>query len=352
MSEQRVKLNNRKVVLDVLRECRDYTIGEISALTRISKPTVKSVIDFYQASGLVEEAGKGSSTDEGGKRPTLFRFKKEYGYVISLHVGPDFIYTALSDMNADILFSRQFSIRRFGIHKVLSLLADATREYMEIPWTRGKQLINVVIGLPGIVDSEKGLLVYTPHYPDWGRNLPFASMYRELTNVICPLHIDCVNRFQAFAEYAKGVAMDTGNFITVDAMDVGLGAGVMVDGRLKHGISNLSGEIGHMVLQADGPLCNCGGRGCFEALVYVERVVEMLKQGFSGHESSTVYEHGDQSVTIDDLFSAAKEDDQFALEILDHIATWFAIGLNNIIMVNDPQKIVIQGVYARAGNVS
>lgn len=106
-----------------------------------------------------------------------------------------------------------------------------------------------------------------------------------------------------------------------------------------------------MVLQADGPECNCGGRGCFEALVYVKRVVEMLKTGFEGHEDSLIYANGsNQSVTIDDLFDAAEKDDPFAFEILDHIADWFAIGLNNVIMVSDPRKIVIQGVYTRAGS--
>jgi N-acetylglucosamine repressor len=349
MSAPYVKNNNRRVVLDVIRQSEDLTVGSISQKTQLSKPTIKTIIDFYLSNGLVTAAGKGSSTDEGGKRPTLFRFNKEYGFVISLHVGPDFIFSALSNMNSDILFSRQIPIGRLDSALMIELLVDAARDYMNNSWTRGKHLISIEIGLPGIVDSERGVSVFSPHYPDWGRDLPFVSIFREQLGTNCPIHIDCVNRYQAFAELMEGVGRGTRNLIIVDAMEVGLGAGVIVDGRLKHGINNLSGEIGHMVLQVDGPLCNCGGRGCFEALVRVDNVVEILKKGFAGHEDSIVYQQGNQLITIDNLFTAAAEGDLFADEVLDHIATWFAIGLNNIIMVNDPKMIVIQGVYTGAG---
>ncbi len=349
MSRPYVKNNNRRAVLDVIRQSEDLTVGSISHRTQLSKPTVKTIIDFYLSNGLVTAAGKGSSTDGGGKRPTLFRFNKEYGFVISLHVGPDFIFSALSNMDSDILFSRQIPIGRFDSALVIELLVDAARDYISNPWTRGKHLISIEIGLPGIVDSKRGISVFSPHYPDWGRDLPFVSIFRDQLGTSCPIHIDCVNRYQAFAEQTEGVGRGTENLIIVDAMEVGLGAGVIVDGRLKHGINNLSGEIGHMVLQVDGPICNCGGRGCFEALVRVDNVVEILKKGFAGHEDSIVYQQGSQPITIDNLFTAAAQGDPFADEVLDYIATWFAIGLNNIIMVNDPKMIVIQGVYTGAG---
>jgi len=345
-----VKQSNRKSVLDFLRESGEVSIAEISDVLKISKPTVKKVVDYYIAKNMVIEAGKGSSGEEGGKKPSLFKFNTEFGYIIALHVGPDFIYTVATDMNVEIRHSYFENIPKIDPESTIDLLVDKVRDLIATDWARNKLLTSIVIALPGIVNPETGESVYTPHYPDWGTNYPFRDTFLSRLGIVVPTYIDGVNRYQAVAEKMKGVAKETSNFMIVDAMEEGVGAGVISNNSLKHGSQNLSGEIGHMVLQANGPPCICGGKGCFEALVSVRRINELLKAGFVGHEDSLIYRtKNDPDVGIDDLFSAAAANDQFAVEVMDQIATWFAIGLNNVIMVNDPEMIVIQGIYTKAG---
>jgi predicted NBD/HSP70 family sugar kinase len=231
------------------------------------------------------------------------------------------------------------------------MLKDTTQNFQSMEWSRDKKLINVVIALPGIVDSVNGVSAYSPHYPDWGEKWNFRDDFLKATDLDVPVYLDCVNRYQAFAEKEKGAAIGVDNFLIIDAMDEGVGAGVIINGTIRHGSQNLSGEIGHMILDHRGPECICGGKGCFEALVSVKNLHHILSEGNPAHKESLVYrEHEDYEVGVNDLFQAACEGDNFAVEVLDRIAYWFAIGLNNVIMVNDPSLIIIQGIYTRAGS--
>ena len=346
-----VKHNNRKIILDYMRADGVLSISDISEQVKISKPTVKKVVDYYAEIGLVNSAGKGSSTDEGGKKPALFQFNRNYGYVIAVHIGPDFIYSAIMDLNAEIVHSTYRTIPKLSAQEIIELLKENILDFQSLEWSRNKELINVVVALPGIVDSAKGVSVYTPHYPQWGENWSVRDILLRETGLQVPLYIGNVNRYQALLEKVKGLAQGATNFLIVDAMDEGVGAGVIVNGTIWHGSQNLSGEIGHMVLDLQGPDCICGGRGCFEALVSVRHINSILSNGNITHKESLIYRvKEDPEVGIDDLFRAAEAGDAFAVEVMDQIVSWFAIGLNNVIMVNDPDMIIIQGIYTHAGS--
>ena len=351
-SKRSVKHDNRKNILDYLRASGEVSISDIAGNANVSKPTAKKVVDYYIENNLVKETGKGSSTEEGGKKPSLFSFNKEFGFVIAVHLGPDFLYAAVMDMNVDIRHSYHEVIPKLAADETVELMVSKVREFLQLDWSKDKTLVNIVIGLPGVVDPATGVSVFTPHYPKWGTEYPFRDVFVNKLGTEVPVHLDCVNRYQAIAEMMKGQARGVKDFMIIDAMEEGVGAGVVANYSVKHGFHNLSGEIGHMILQADGPECICGGKGCFEAMVSVNRVINILKDGYSGHKDSLIYRTSDQpDVGIDDLFEAASGGDELAVEVLDQIASWFAIGLNNVIMVYDPQLIVIQGIYAKAGEI-
>ena len=135
----------------------------------------------------------------------------------------------------------------------------------------------------------------------------------------------------------------------IDAMPEGLGGGMVVNGVLKHGAQNISGEIGHMILSPGGPECICGGRGCFQAMVSLKHISQRaaeLAEEFSG---SMLLEAGES--LLEAFYSGVKEKDELALKIFNEIVRWFALGLNNILMVNDPAMIVLEGIYNEFGDM-
>ena len=348
------KQNNIRGVLNLIRRRDTFAVAEISNAIRLSKTTVKKTIDLLSSMKLVASAGKGESTEEGGKKPELYRFNKSFGYVISIHITPDSIISVITDLDADITYSRKVKVTsERGLEFILGELVQVIGSFKDTKSGTGEKMIGVVIALPGLVDSAKGVSIYSPHYPSWGRNVAFGDMLRErLGNGLdAPILIENVNRLQAIAEKEKGVAVGVTNFIIIDALDEGLGSGIVTHGELMMGNQSLSGEIGHMMVNPiDGAPCICGATGCFEAMVSARRIRGIIREARSrGVQSALFSSASDEDPSLDEVCELAGAGDPFCLSLIDDVAKWFIVGLGNIIMVNDPEMIVVQGQYVKAG---
>ncbi len=329
-------------------------MAEISHEVRLSKTTVKKTIDLLAAMKLVLSAGKGDSTEEGGKKPELYRFNRNFGYVISVHVFPDAIVAAVADLGLDITSYKKHDVTaERGLDSILDRIVEIIRGFAAMKASGSEKLIGVVIALPGLADASRGVSIYSPHYPSWGRDVPFVQLLRDkLGNGLeVPIFLDCVNRYQAVAEREKGVADGVTNFIIIDALNEGLGSGIMTHGELVRGSQSLSGEIGHMTLNpVDGPPCICGNRGCFEALVSAKRLREMIADARARGVQSALFSNGTpEEGLIDAVCDLANKGDSLCTSLIDDVARWFIVGLGNVIMVNDPELIIIQGQYVKAG---
>ncbi len=329
-------------------------MAEISHAVRLSKTTVKKTIDLLTAMKLVLSAGKGESTEEGGKKPELYRFNSNFGYVISIHITPDSIIAVTADLGADITYYRKLEVTaERGLDFILGQLVEIIRGFVAMKASSSEKLIGVVLALPGLADASRGISIYSPHYPSWGRDVPLVQLLRDKLGegYEVPIFIDCVNRYQAVAEREKGVAGGVTNFIIIDALNEGLGSGIMTHGELVSGSQSLSGEIGHMTLNpVDGPACICGNRGCFEAMVSAKRLRGMIKDARAQGVSSPLFSNGTpDDILIDAVCELASTGDPFCASLIDDVARWFILGLGNVIMVNDPELIIIQGQYVKAG---
>lgn len=306
------------------------------------------------AMNLVRSAGKGLSTEEGGKKPELFRFNKSFGFVVSIHITPDAILAATTDLCANIThFSKSAGNSEHAMPVIIARLVQTIKSLVALKEQEGGAPVGIVVALPGLVDSSRGISIFSPHYPSWGRNVPLADMLREGLGegIDAPLFLDCVNRYQAIAEREKGVAAGVSNFMIIDALNEGLGAGIVLHGELLRGSQSLSGEIGHMTLNSvDGPPCICGNNGCFEALVSAKRIRRMALDAYARGEKSILFKDGEPGdVSLETVCEGARQEDRVCAHLIDDVAHWFIMGLGNIIMVNDPELVVIQGQYVNAG---
>ena len=346
------KQNNRRLVLDFLRSGDPLSISQIAEHTRISKPTVHKIVEFFLSAGLARSAGKGLSTDDGGKKPSLFELNPLFGYVISIHIWPDKMTAAATDLQAVIFYSEDSPIaKETCMEPVIRLVAEAIKRILEMEDLRHIPLVGVAIGLAGIADAENGISVSSPHYPNWEINFPFRDKLKRLVPIAAPIHVDNVNRYQALAEGEKGLAAGKRNFLIVDALVEGLGAGIITGRKIEPGSHKLAGEIGHMILDPDGYPCICGSRGCFEAMVSVKRLLENVRNGYRQHPDSLIFQgRTPDHVGVGVVFDAFSKGDQFAKWIIDETILWFARGLNNVIMVYDPEMIILQGIYTALGS--
>ena len=188
MQSDRISLKqiNRRNILDMFRNSDILSVADISLETGISKPTVQKVVNHFIENGLIITAGKGDSTDDGGKKPNLYSFNSDYGRILSIHLGPDFIYGAVTNLHADIIHSVIRAVDKTDTGRLLDIMADILGDFIRMKELQGTEPLAVAVALPGIVDSENGVSVFTPHFQDLGDNLPVADILKEKLGLNCP----------------------------------------------------------------------------------------------------------------------------------------------------------------------
>lgn len=169
-----------------------------------------------------------------------------------------------------------------------------------------------------------------------------------------PIILDNISRFHVFAEKTLGAEKNVNNIISLVA-GYGLSSGVMIENDIKRGFHKIMGEVGHMVINpSEEMLCACGSRGCFEVMVSIERLKKIIADKRDEFPDSVIFNMSDngslKNLKPEEIFKAYNEGDKLATLAMDDIINWFAIGLANIILIYDPQVIVLHGTYIRAGD--
>lgn len=347
-----VKLENRRVILDVFRRHPTLTVAEAAALTGISVPTVRRVSEFFKKKHLLIPVGKGESTDEGGKKPILLAFNAEYRYALCHQILADGLLCAVADMRGRLLGESSISFP--GNTRLKTLLAHIKKTSVELQEKlriTNTAIAGVVIGCHGVTNSQTGCISSSPYYPSWGSDIPFRRLVADLFGDALPVYIDNSNRFEAYAEMRVGQALGKTDFIIIDGETDGIGGGLVLDGAIWHGDQHLAGEIGHMLVDVAGnKRCTCGGYGCLETVACVQSLVEAARAGYPTHKDSRLFKRRTpDEVSFSTVYEMANSGDRFAKQLVENQARWLAMGILNVLMVADPALVVLQGPFAKGG---
>jgi predicted NBD/HSP70 family sugar kinase/predicted transcriptional regulator len=347
--QKALKKINRKVILNILRNSGEVSISELSKKVNLSKPTLMNIMNYYINKGLVVITGKGSSTEEGGKKPNIFKINSSAGYAIGMAILANKLISIVTDLKGKIL--EKISVDLETDEKFDSVLKKINNSYKQLVNNiNGKKVIGLAVGTYGITNFDNGVIIYSPHFPSWGENIELKKKISEQLPSKIAIFIENGVRFQAFAEKTFGVAKKEENIIAIQA-GKGLAAGVIAENKIKRGRHYIIGEIGHMLINPEGKeVCACGGKGCFEVMVSTKRILRRAKEKFNDCPESLIFNEKDiDKINMYDIFDALKKKDKLAKELIDDIINWFAIGISNIILTNDPQIVVIQGIFTKAG---
>ncbi|MEA3441358.1 MAG: ROK family protein, partial [Chloroflexota bacterium] len=202
------------------------------------------------------------------------------------------------------------------------------------------QFLGVGVGLAGIIDANGGVLRYSPIF-GW-HDVPLVDMLH--TQLQVPIYIDNdVNTFTITEQwFGKGQGID--NFLTV-TVGRGVGMGIVVNGQIYHGGKGGAGEFGHTVIDPDGPLCDCGNRGCLETFVSDPALLRMA------HEAHQRGELTNTPATMDELVKLAEEGNVAARSVFARAGEVLGRGVANLINVLSPDLIIISGEGVRAGDL-
>ena len=334
----------------MFREADTLSIADISTKIHLSKTSVIKVIRGFETKGLISSIGKGSSTSMGGKKPMMFTFNASFIYVIALTIGVDSINGAVMDLKCNVLGSRSVACdASVEYAAALRLLEEMITGLMKEKGLSGEEVYAIIIACEGIIDSNNCMIRYPIHHK-WGRNLPLRDDLAQKLPFPVKIYVDNNIRLSGYARLLFKREETYGTLVFVYAGRHASGS-IMENQHLVHGTNGFVGEFGHMMVDPHSRIkCVCGGYGCFGSLVAPDTVFAHAKALCTNYPQSVLYDAiRKKTITMEAFFSAYDQDDPLASTLMDEVIHYFSIVIHNIVLLRDPQRIIIHGIYAEAG---
>ena len=212
----------------------------------------------------------------------------------------------------------------------------------------GAEILGVGVGAPGPLDTKRGIVLLTPNL-GWV-NMPLRQLIHDRLGL--PAALDNDANCAVLGEWWVGAARGARHAIGI-TIGTGIGGGLIIDGQLYHGASDVAGEIGHTTIDTEGRRCKCGNYGCLEAYAsgpnIALRAVEEIEAGAESRLRALV--GGDLGkITAQTVYQAAADGDELALEIVNDTAKFLGVGIGNLLNVFNPDLVVVCGGVTLAGD--
>lgn len=325
-----LKATNRSIILNTIKSQGPIARADIARYTGLSPAGVTGITAELIEEELVFEKQEGDS--RGGRRPILLALNSEGAYVVGVKLAEGSATFALTDLNAAVLRRHSVELDTRQPERVAAQLAEIVCQLTEAAGMRIDRLLGVGIGLPGIVETATGICRVSP-FDGW-HQVAFAQLVEDKLGLSVIIDND-VNTLTVYERlYGAGRHVDDFLVITVGR---GVGLGIVLDGQIYRGARGGAGEFGHTNVDPQGPLCNCGCRGCLETFVGDAWLLR--------HSAL----NGLRVETPDALVQAANAGNTIALSVLRQAGEVFGRSLANVINLLNPALILISGEGVRAG---
>jgi glucokinase-like ROK family protein len=328
---------NRARVVAALREAGAISRAELARRTQLSRTTVASIVGELLDQGTLQERENGAgASPQGGRPPRLLSFSRSAGAAVGIDFGKRHLRVAAADLSHAILASAERPMRtddpaEAGLDTAAELVDEVLTE-ASVP--RG-DVIGVGLGLPGPIDMRSGRVGSSSILPGWV-GVRAAEAFSARLGL--PVSVDNDANLGALAELHWGAAAGHRNAAYLK-VSTGIGAGLIVNGRLFHGAGGMAGEIGHTIIQEQGPVCRCGKRGCLETLAGAAALVELLKGT-----------HG-PGLTTQELLAAAAGGDSGARRVIADAGRHIGTAVATLVDLLNPELIVVGGELSAVGEV-
>ncbi len=265
---------------------------------------------------------------------------------VGVDIGGTNMRSALVDENGEIMERRSIpSGAGKGIDYVMTNLAMLIEETIS-----GKSIAGIGIGIPGIIDSDKGILTQAPNISNVD-DYPIRDVLAEKMGGGIPVFIENDANCAAVGEWWVGAGRSVDSLVII-TLGTGVGGGIMLKGELWPGADGMAGEIGHITIFPDGAKCNCGNFGCLESYASASAIRRMVKEGLNDNKLETILRKKSREVSGEKLpeivMEAAVEGDKFALWIWDEVGKALGIGIANVVNLLNVEMVVIGGGLSNA----
>lgn len=318
-------------VLHLIRSGRARTRGELGQVTGLARSTISQRIDALKAAGLVVELNE-AAPSTGGRPPSLLGFNTNAGLILAADLGATHSRVSVSNLMAEAVAETTAEIDiNLGPDEVLSWLDRMFKDLLSEIGRPSSDVRGVGIGLPGPVDFARGMAVNPPIMAGW-HMFPVADHIRELYEV--PVLVDNDVNIMALGEYSV-MQPRVEDFVFIK-VGTGIGSGLILGGRLHRGAKGAAGDMGHVRVVSDGPLCRCGNQGCLEAAAGGAALAAHLRE--AGHEAANTR----------DVVRLVQQGNREATRAVRAAGRLIGQALASTVNLLNPALIMIGGDMARA----
>ena len=341
-----LRRHNRSVVLELIRTRGPLSRAALVEATNLSLPTVIEIVEQLEREGLVRRVGEGPST--GGRRPVLIELVPDAFFALGVELGTRTTTVVLTDLRASVR-------ARESVPSRMSEGPEATYEQAMVALGafegrlsgRDGRILGIGVAFPAPVFGRSGAAFSPPSYPGWGE-IRIGELLAKRYGL--PVIVDNDANARAIGEHLFGAGQGYENMFYF-VCHRGVGGAAVVDGRLRRGAHGGAGEVGHTLVDPEGPRCGCGRYGCLEAFVgraaIARRARRLLSLSGRGAMAGVPLER----VKAEHVIQAAREGDELAVQVMRETGRYLGVGVANVANVLDPSLVVVGGSTAVAGEL-
>jgi glucokinase-like ROK family protein len=345
---QNVKSINKHTVLDLIRFSPAGTSRvEIARRMGLTRAAVTAIVNDLMQTGIIREAG--GINVHSGRPPVVLEIDPTRGFVVGIDFGATHLTILIADLGAHILEEAEIPINindgptaciDQADHLLRELLVKAGRELTDI---------NAIgVGVPGPIVSDAGMVLAPPIMPGWDR-FPIRDTLVKMWG--CPVSLSNDSELGALGEWAAGAGRGEQNLAYIK-IGTGIGAGLLLEGQIYRGVTGSAGEIGHLTIEENGPLCACGNHGCLEAIAGGRAIAQQAREIAQKDQRTELANIKPiESITARDVASAARLGDLAAQQILNRAGTYVGIAIAGVVNMFNPGMVIIGGGVAQSGDI-
>ncbi len=334
-TREQTRIYNSRLVLKTIYDQDPISRADVARATRLARPTVSNVVTDLIKSGLVEEIGYGPSV--GGKPPILLSVADNSHHLIGIDLASGEFRGAVVNLRGEIMHRVHLPLHERDGDVALALVYDVIDELVA---ATDSPLLGIGIGTPGLMDPVNGVVRRAVNL-DWN-DLPLRSLLQQRYDL--PVYVANDSQVGALAEHTFGQIKDVENLVVLK-IENGIGAGIVLNGRLFYGDAFGAGEIGHITTVENGQQCRCGNRGCLETVSSGRAIVQRAQTIARSDPDSPLHQFAPspEEITIDAVCQASKAGDEAVQRIIGEAGQHLGIVLASLVSVLNIRHVLLTG---------
>lgn len=340
-TQEQTRVHNSRLVLRVIYERQEISRADVARETGLTRTTVSDVVAELMEQGMVEEVGYGPSA--GGKPPILLSVIPDSRHLLGLDLASDEFCGAVVNLRGQVRHEIAVPLHDRDGEAALELVYDMVERLIA---ATDSPLLGIGIGSPGLMDASNGIVRRSVNL-DW-HDLPLRELLEARFDL--PVYVANDSQVAALGEYTFGNGAGVENLVVIK-VGHGIGAGIVLNGRLFHGETFGAGEIGHVAVVEEGERCRCGNRGCLETVASARALVRQAQALAAGDPGSALHRYADTpgEIGIETICRALEAGDREVEQMVRRAGRYLGIAAANIVGLLSARRIVISGSVACLG---